>query len=66
LPEPHKPGTRAEIMICQGLKAMDGYSKEDVEQIYMDVLATKIGSPKELFKKSDLIKEILKETYGDV
>jgi len=65
LPEPHKPGTRAEIMICQGLKAMDGYSKNDLEQIYLDVLATKIGSPKELLKKSDLIKEILTETYGD-
>lgn len=65
LPDPHKPGTRAEIMICQGLKAMDDYSKKDLEQIYVDVLATKIGSPKEVFKKSDLIKEILAETYGD-
>lgn len=65
LPEPHKPGTRAAIMISQGLKATDGYSKEDIEQIYMDVLATKIGKPKELFKKNDLIKEILSETYGD-
>ncbi|MDI6905075.1 MAG: gas vesicle protein GvpN [Candidatus Bathyarchaeia archaeon] len=65
LPEPHKPGTRAEIMICQGLRVMDGYSKEDLEQIYMDVLATKIGEPKELFKKSDLVKAVLSETYGD-
>jgi len=65
MPEPDKPGTRAEIMICQGLKAMDGYSKEDLEQIYMDVLATKIGEPKELLKKSDLIKAVLNETYGD-
>jgi hypothetical protein len=52
-------------MICQGLRAMDGYSKEDLEQIYMDVLATKIGDPKELLKKSDLIEGILAETYGD-
>jgi len=65
MPEPHKPGTRAEIMICQGLRAMDGYSMEDLEQIYMDVLATKMGEPKELLKKSDLIREILSETYGD-
>jgi len=65
MPAPLKPGTRAEIMICQGLKAMDGYSQEDLEQIYMDVLATKIDDPKELLKKSDLIKEILAETYGD-
>ena len=66
MPDPHKPGTRAEIMICQGLRAMDGYSKEDLEQIYMDVLATKIGSQKELLKKTDLINGILNETYGDV
>jgi len=66
MPEPYKPGTRAEIMICQGLIAMDGYSKEDLEQIYMDVLATKIGEPKELLKKSDLIKTTLNETYGEI
>jgi len=65
MPDPHKPGTRAEIMIAQGLKAMNGYSKEDLVQIYVDVLATKIGDPKELLKKSDLIKGILAETYGD-
>lgn len=65
LPEPHKPGTRAEIMICQGLKVMDGYSKEDLEQICIDVLATKIGDPKELLKNSDLIKAVIKEIHGD-
>ncbi len=65
LPEPHKPGTRAEIMICQGLKVMDGYSKEDLEQIFVDVLATKIGDPKELLKKTDLIRAVLNGTYGD-
>lgn len=64
LPEPYKPGTRAEIMISQGIKAMDGFSMGDLQQIYMDVLATKIGEPKELLKKSDLIKELLAETYG--
>jgi len=66
MPEPYKPGTRAEIMICQGLKAMDGYSKEDLEHIYMDVLATKIGEPKEVLKQFDLIREVLSENYGDV
>jgi nitric oxide reductase NorQ protein len=63
--EPYKPGTRAEIMICQGLKAMDSYSRKELEQIYLDVLATKIGSPEEFFKKADLIKEIIAITYGD-
>jgi len=66
MPDPYKPGTRAEIMISQGLKALGDYAREDLEQIYLDVLATKTGSPKELLKKSDLIKETLIETYGDV
>jgi gas vesicle protein GvpN len=64
LPDPYKPSTRAEIMISQGLEALGNYSKEDVEQIYLDVLATKIGSPKEVLKKIDLIKEVFAEAYG--
>jgi len=66
MPEPYKPGTRAEIMICQGLKAMDGYSKEGLESIYMDVLATKIGEPKEIFKQFGLIREVLSKNYGEM
>ena len=66
MPEPYKPGTRAEIMICQGLKTIGGnYSNKDLEQICIDVLVTKIGDPKELLKKSDLIKAAIKETHGD-
>jgi hypothetical protein len=66
MPEPYKPGTRAEIMICKGLKALGrDRSKESIEQIYMDVLATKIGDQRELLKKGDLIQTVIKETYGD-
>jgi nitric oxide reductase NorQ protein len=66
MPDPNKPGTRAEIMIGHGLKTIgDNYSKEDLEQICIDVLATKIGDPKELLKQSDLIKATINETYGD-
>jgi gas vesicle protein GvpN len=66
MPEPYKPGTRAEIMICQGLKALGrNCSKESIEQIYMDVLATKIGDQRELLKKSDLIGTVIKEAHGD-
>ena len=66
MPEPYKPGTRAEIMICQGLRTISGnYSKEDLEQICIDVLATKIGDPRELLEKGDLIKAAIKETHGD-
>lgn len=66
MPDPHKPGTRAAIMISQGLKEIGGFSNFNLEQVYMDVLATKIGSPKEFLKKGDLIKAVLKETYGDI
>jgi len=66
MPEPNKPGTRAEIMIGQGLKTIGGnYSGEDLEQICMDVLATKIGDPKELLKQSDFIKATINEIRGD-
>jgi len=64
MPEPYKPSTRAEIMISQALGVMGSPSKADLEQIYMDVLATKIGEHKELNKKMDLIKAVLNETYG--
>jgi len=66
MPEPYKSGTRAEIMISQGLKAIDGYSKEGLENIYMDVLATKIGEPKEVLKQFGLIREVLSENYGEM
>jgi nitric oxide reductase NorQ protein len=66
MPEPYKPGTRAEIMICRGLKALGrDRSKESIEQIYVDVLATKIGDQRELLKKSDLIQTVIDEAYGD-
>jgi len=66
LPEPHKPGTRSEIMISQGLKTLGNYSSEDFEQICLDVLATKIGNPLGALNKTDLIKEILDEAYTEV
>jgi nitric oxide reductase NorQ protein len=66
MPNPNKPGTRAAIMISQGLKIMNGFSKINLEQVYMDVLATKIGNPKEFGKKGGLIKAALNETYGDI
>jgi nitric oxide reductase NorQ protein len=65
LPDAHKPGTRAEIMISQGLNTLGDYSKEDFDQICLDVLATKIGNPREMLNKTNLIKEILRNARGD-
>jgi gas vesicle protein GvpN len=66
LPGPHKPGTRTEIMISKGLKALGSYSKEEFEQICIDVLATKIGNPMETLNKTNLIREILSEVSADI
>jgi gas vesicle protein GvpN len=65
LPDPHKPGTRAEIMISQGLKTVGTYSNLDFEQICLDVLATKIGNPLEIINKTGFIKEILNEACNE-
>ena len=65
MPEVNKPGTRSEIMISQGLRAKNGYSKEDLTQIYTDVLLSKIGNSKEFFENKNLIKDILAKTYED-
>lgn len=65
LPESNKPGTRAEIMISQGLNALGSYSNEDFEHICLDVLATKIGSQRETLKKNEFIKRILNEACED-
>ena len=61
---PRKPGTRAEIMISKGLKAMESCTKGDIEQLYIDVLATKIGSPNENSQQCNLIKEVVRGTYS--
>jgi hypothetical protein len=53
-------------MISHGLKALGSYSNEDFEQICLDVLATKICSPRTtLDKTTDLIKGILNEACAD-
>jgi gas vesicle protein GvpN len=61
LPEAEQPGTRACIMIAQGLQALDGYTKKDFEQLCSDIIATKTKSPKDLAAKQKLIKEVFKE-----
>jgi len=64
--EPYKPGTRAAIMVSRGLKALGGYSRKDVGQVYMDVLASKIGEPQELLKSRDFIREVITGNYRDI
>jgi len=61
LPESQKPGTRACIMIGDGLKAVNGHQGIKLDQICMDVMAAKTGSSMELQEKQNMVKEILKE-----
>ena len=61
LPEAQKPGTRACIMIGNGLKAVNGHPGIKLDQICMDVMAAKTGSSVELHEKQSMVKDILKE-----
>lgn len=61
LPDAQKPGTRACIMIAQGLKALDGHSAENFKQLCIDVVATKTSSPADLLEKQRLVEDALAE-----
>ena len=64
LPEAQKPGTRACIMIAKGLKVMDG--EADIEQLCVDVVATKTSSSSELREKQRLVKDAISEIGGRI
>lgn len=66
LPEAQKPGTRGCIMVAQGIMASNGYDNEDLEQFYLDILATKVKNPADLHEKQELIKGILKNQHRGV
>ena len=69
LPDAQKPGTRACIMIANGLKALNGIreingsrwsngsKKIGFEQFCIDVIANKTSSPKDMEEKKSLILE---------
>jgi len=64
MPEMSKPGTRTAIMIGHGMRATGDYTKEDLQQIYLDVMASKIGGQVD-FSKLVVIDEVLLGIYGD-
>lgn len=57
LPDTQKPGTRACIMIGEGLRALNGHGRMNFEQLCIDVMATKTRSPMELIEKQAFVKE---------
>lgn len=62
LSDEQKPGTRAAVMIAQGLQLLNGYSQTDFERICLTVLASKTKRLEDLTERQKLIKEILNET----
>ena len=66
LPDVEKPGTRACIMIAEGVVASNGYAKKNIDQLYLDILATKVKGPEDLKQKQKLVSEALsKPTVGE-
>ena len=57
LPEVEKPGTRACIMIAQGLVTSGGRCEDLLKGFCVDILATKVKGPVDLAKKQQLVKE---------
>jgi len=57
LPDAQKPGTRACIMIAQGLNALNGQC--DFEQLCLDVMIAKTSTSVELVEKQQLIKDAI-------
>jgi len=53
------PGTRACIMIAQGLEVLNRYGNEDIERISADVLTSKVRGPAEHVELQSKVKEIV-------
>ena len=54
-----KPGTRACIMIAQGLEVLNRYGNEDIERISADVLTSKVRGPADHEELQSRIKEVV-------
>jgi gas vesicle protein GvpN len=57
LPDAEKPGTRACIMVAQGLVTSGGRLDDLLEEFCVDILATKVKGSVDLAKKQQLVKE---------
>ena len=53
------PGTRACIMIAQGLEVLNRYGNEDIERISADVLTSKVKRPADFKELQSRVKEIV-------
>ncbi|MCQ8902525.1 MAG: gas vesicle protein GvpN [Methanothrix sp.] len=64
LPEAQKPGTRACIMIGKGLMLLNGKQGIGLDQICIDVIASKTSSRKEMEEKRELVYEAISAVQG--
>ncbi len=63
MPLESKPGTRAAIMVGRGLRVMMSREFEDIQQIYLDVLSSKISGPESDSKYITLVDDVLRDVY---
>jgi nitric oxide reductase NorQ protein len=61
LPDSQKPGTRACIMIAQGLRNLNGHDDINLEDLCTDVLGTKTSTPAEMDRMRKLVEESFSE-----
>jgi hypothetical protein len=59
LPDVEKPGTRACIMVAQGLATSGGRCEDLIEEFCIDILATKVRGPVDLAAKRQLVREVV-------
>jgi gas vesicle protein GvpN len=57
LPDAQKPGTRACIMIAKGLMTLNGRNNIGLEQLCIDVIASKTSSPRDMEEKKVMVIE---------
>jgi len=65
MPLESKPGTRAAIMVGLGLRVMMSREFEDIQQVYLDVLSSKIYGPEPESKYTALVGDVLRDVYGE-
>lgn len=66
LPEISKPSTRAAIMIGHAFSSFAKYSNQQVMQVYIDVMASKIYRQDKRSKVEATIEDVVQSDYGSV
>lgn len=65
LPDPSKPSTRAAIMVAHAINSMEAPPLDELNQVYFDVMASKIYNLRERSKIEATIEEVLHSHYDN-